>query len=231
MTEFLLVRHAINDWVSTGRLAGWTAGVHLNADGRAQAAALGEHLAHVHLDAIYASPLERTMETAQAVAAHHTELAVQPLEGIGEVRFGTWQGEKLSRLRRDPLWQIVQMFPSRAQFPEGESIRQAQLRAVDAIEGLVTQRPKQRVILVSHSDVIKLIVAHYLGMHLDFFQRIEISPASLTTIYLGAARPTIGRVNDTGHLPQLSKAPAPSPTWPRVRKLTAALTTKSKRKR
>ena len=231
MTEFLLIRHAINDWVSTGRLAGWTAGVHLNAEGRIQAAALGEHLAQAHLDAIYASPLERTLETAQAVAAHHPTLTVQALEGIGEVHFGTWQGEKLSRLRREPLWQIVQMYPSRAQFPEGEAIRQAQLRAVDAIESLVNQHPKQRVILVSHSDVIKLIVAHYLGMHLDFFQRIEISPASLTTIYLGAARPTIGRVNDTGHLPLPRKSPTLSPAWPRVRTLTDALTAKSRRKR
>lgn len=210
MTEFLLIRHAVNDWVKTGRLAGWTPGVHLNQDGQAQARALGEHLANTRLAAIYASPLERTMETAQAIAAHHPSLEVRKLEGIGEVRYGQWQGEKLSRLRREKLWQIVQVYPSRAQFPGGEAIRQAQARAVDALETLVEQHPKGRVILVSHSDIIKLIVAHYLGAHLDLFQRIEISPASLTIIHLGDGRPYITRVNDTSHLPVISR-PAPKP--------------------
>lgn len=201
MTEFFLIRHAINDWVSTGRLAGWTPGVHLNADGRSQAAALGEKLANVKLDAIFSSPLERTMETAEAVAHHHPNLAIQPLEGVGEVRYGAWQGEKLQTLRRDKMWSTVQHFPSRAHFPQGEAIRQAQARAVDSLESIIPRYPMQRVAVVSHSDVIKLIVAHYLGAHIDMFQRIEISPASLTIILLGSDRPHIIRVNDTSYLP------------------------------
>lgn len=201
MTEFLLIRHAVNDFVKTGRLAGWTPGVHLNQDGEAQAAALGERLAKTSLAAIYASPLERTMETAQAVASHHPDVTIQPLPEVGEVRFGEWQGAKLSNLQREKLWQTVQVYPSRAQFPGGEAIRQAQARAVDALEMLVLRHPGKRVAVVSHSDVIKLIVAHYIGAHLDFFQRIEISPASITIIHLGADRPYIIRVNDTCHLP------------------------------
>jgi len=209
MTEFLLIRHAVNDYVTTGRLAGWTPGVHLNAAGRAQAAALGTALASARLSAIYASPLERTLETAEAIAAHYPALAVQPLEAVGEVRYGAWQGGKLSQLRRQPLWNTVQIYPSRAQFPGGEAIRQAQARAVDALEALAVQHPQARVAVVSHSDVIKLMVAHYLGMHLDFFQRLEISPASTTVLYLGADRPTVQRVNDTSYLP------APPPRAPR----------------
>ncbi len=203
MTEFLLVRHAINDWVNTGRLAGWTPGVHLNQQGRAQAQALGDRLARISLGAIYASPLERCMETAEAVAVHHPELAVQPLEAVGEVKYGKWQGARLSALRRQKLWQTVQIYPSRAQFPGGEAIRQAQLRAVDALEALVLRHPNQRIAVVSHSDVIKLVVAYYLGAHLDFFQRIDISPASITIIRLGSDRPSVLRVNDTSHLTAL----------------------------
>ena len=211
MTEILLIRHAINDWVKTGRLAGWTPGVHLNADGKAQAEALGNHLASVKLAAVYASPLERTMETAEAITAHHPTLSVQQLDGVGEVRYGSWQGEKLSKLRREKMWETVQVYPSRAHFPGGEAIRQAQARAVDAIESLVLRHTNQRIAVVSHSDVIKLIVAHYLGAHIDLFQRLNISPASMTVLHLGAgSRPFIDRVNDTSFLPARPAPAAPS---------------------
>lgn len=218
MTEFLLIRHAINDWVNTGRLAGWTPGVHLNADGQAQASALGAHLAGAKLTAIYASPLERTIETAEAIASHHPALSVQPLEDVGEVRFGHWQGEKLSRLRKDSLWHTVQVYPSRVQFPGGETIRQAQARAVNALETLVRQYPTGRIAIVSHSDVIKLTLTHFLGAHVDMFQRIEISPASLTILHLGQERPYIMRVNDTSYLPHLPSRHTPTAgIWHRLR--------------
>lgn len=218
MTELLLIRHAINDWVNTGRLAGWTPGVHLNSDGLAQARALGERLANVPLAAIYSSPLERTIETAQAIAAHHPALGVEPLEQIGEVRYGQWQGAKLSALRRQKLWQTVQIYPSRAHFPSGEAIRQAQARAVDALETLVARHPGQRVAVVSHSDVIKLIVAHYLGAHIDLFQRIEISPASISIIRLGSDRPYIMSLNDTSFLPVRRPEPPSAGLWTRARR-------------
>ncbi len=216
MTEFLLIRHAINDWVKTGRLAGWTPGVHLNEDGKTQAAALGERLAAVNLDAIYTSPLERTAETAQAIAAHHPKLTVQSLDAVGEMHYGAWQGEKLSQLRREKLWEIVQVYPSRAQFPGGEAIRQAQARAVDALETLAARHTNQRVAVVSHSDIIKLMVAHYLGAHLDFYQRLEISPASLTIIHLSTGRPYIVRVNDTSFLPPPRYIPTKPGRWARI---------------
>jgi len=217
MAEFLLIRHAVNDWVKTGRLAGWTPGIHLNPDGQAQAAALGERLAKGPLGAIYSSPLERTLETAAAIASHHRGLTVQSVDDLGEVRFGDWQGKKLGKLRHEKLWQTVQIYPSRARFPGGETFRQAQVRAVDVLESLVGRHANQRVAVVSHSDIIKLVVAHYLGMHLDFFQRIEISPASITAIWLGTDRPTVARVNDTGHLSSLPHPAArrSTPRWSR----------------
>jgi len=202
MTQFLLIRHAVNDWVKTGKLAGWTPEVHLNDQGKAQAQALGQRLAEAKLHALYSSPLERTLETAQAIADHHPGLQVEPHAGIGEVRYGAWQGEELNKLRRHKLWDNVQHYPTRVQFPQGETMRAAQARAVDVIEALYAQHPRQTVVLVSHSDIIKMIVAHYLGMHLDVFQRINISPASITTLVLGSGMPFVHAVNDSSHNPK-----------------------------
>lgn len=219
MTEIFLIRHATNSYVSTGRLAGWTPGVTLNEDGKAEAEALANRLASTRFAAIYASPLERTMQTAQALAARHPSLTVQPLDGVGEVRYGEWQGAKLSRLRREKLWPLVQTYPSRVQFPGGETFRQAQLRAVDALEHVAGQHPRGRVAVFSHSDIIKLVIAYYLGAHIDLFQRIEISPTSISIIVLGSGRPQIVCVNDTSHLPRREAPPArPAGRWSRLRK-------------
>lgn len=218
MTELFLIRHAENNWVSTGRLAGWTPGVHLNAHGRLQAQALGERLAAMRLAAIYASPLERAVETADAIAAPYPGLAVQLLDGVGEVRFGQWEGKSLSKLRRQPLWSAVQSYPSRVAFPGGETFRQAQARAVEAIEQLAARHPQQRVAVVSHSDVIKLILAHFLGLHLDLFQRIEVAPASLSLLHLAADRPTIRCINDTSHLPPRPAQSHRGSIWRRARR-------------
>lgn len=200
MTQFLLVRHAVNDFVKTGKLAGWTAGVHLNDEGRKQAEAVGQRLAKASLVAIYSSPLERTIETAQAIAKHHGGLTLRMEAGIGEVRYGEWQGKAIKKLAKQKAWATVQHYPSRMQFPQGETMRGVQARAVDTVERLRLEHEKGIVVLVSHSDVIKMIVAHYLGMHLDLFQRIEISPASLTVLSLEENRPMVGCVNDTSHL-------------------------------
>lgn len=203
MTQFLLIRHAVNEWVKTGKLAGWTPGVHLNDDGKAQAAALGERLAKTALTAIYTSPLERTLETAQAIVKHHPKLTLKIEPGIGEVRYGDWQGKAIKKLAKKKEWGTVQHYPTRMQFPEGETMRGAQARAVDTVERLGLEHEKGVIAIVSHSDVIKMILAHYLGMHLDVFQRIMVSPASLSILHLGpGGRPMIQTVNDTSHLPQ-----------------------------
>lgn len=205
MTTVLLIRHAVNDYVKTGKLAGWTPGVHLNEEGIAQAEALGTRLADVQIKALYSSPLERAVETAQAVQNHHPHLMLNLLEGVKEVDFGEWQGMSLSELRKRKLWDVVQHFPSRAVFPEGESISAAQFRAVQAVEGVVKAHPAQLIAIFSHSDIIKLVMAHYLGMHLDSFQRIEISTASISTVQLGHASPYVVGVNDVAHLRQIKR--------------------------
>jgi probable phosphoglycerate mutase len=197
----LLIRHAVNDFVKTGRMAGWTPGVHLNEEGLAQAAALGQRLAETKIDAIYSSPLERTVETAQAILAYHPHLSLTTIEDVGEVRIGEWQGMELAKVSRRKQWLMVQAFPSRTTFPNGETFRAAQMRAVDALERLVVLHPRGRVAVVSHADIIKLVLTYYLGMPLDMFQRINVSTASISAISVGYGRIMVGQINETSFLP------------------------------
>ncbi len=206
MTTILLIRHAVNDYVKTGKLAGRLAGVHLNEEGTAQAEALGRRLADAPLNCIYSSPMERTMETAAAIAAHHPRLKVQTREEISEVDYGDWQDKAIGELQRRKMWGVVQEYPSRAVFPNGETMRAAQVRIVNAIEAIARQHPEQMIALVFHADLIKMALAHYLGMHLDVFQRIVISPASISALHLGHSRPFVVGMNDVAHLRQLQKA-------------------------
>jgi probable phosphoglycerate mutase len=128
-------------------------------------------------------------------------LKINQLEEIGEVRYGAWEGKKIKKLAQKPLWNIVQYFPSRMRFPEGEALREVQFRMVQALEWLSERHREETIVVVSHADAIKLVLAHYLGVHIDLFQRISVSPASVSILYLaesGAMR--VLRVNDDGPL-------------------------------
>jgi probable phosphoglycerate mutase len=168
--------------------------VHLSEDGLAQAEAVAEQLAKAPIKAIYSSPIERTLETAQAVASRH-RLEVQVLDDIGEVQYGTWTNRSLKTLARTKLWAKVQGFPSAARFPGGETLREVQARAIAELERIQARHPKQMVCVVSHADVIKLVVAHYLGVHIDLFQRIAIGPASVSAVAVNDQGPMVLSVN------------------------------------
>ena len=203
MTQLLVIRHGENEYTRTGRLAGWTKGVRLNETGRKQAQALAERLGKAPITAIYTSPLERALETAVPLAKAKG-LRVKIREGLGEVCYGQWTGKSLKRLARTKLWRVVQQQPSAMQFPEGETLRAVQARAVEAIEEIARAHAKDKgmVAAVSHGDVIKLIVAYYLGMPIDLFQRIVISTASVTVLRLGHGHPTLVKLNETFLLDQ-----------------------------
>jgi probable phosphomutase (TIGR03848 family) len=205
VTQLLLIRHGTNDWVS-GRLAGWTPGVHLNDEGRVQARQLAERLASLPIDAIYCSPLDRTVETAQAIAEPRG-LALRLIEGIGEVRYGEWQGGELKELSKHDLWPVVQFYPSGMRFPGGESLAEAQNRMVQTLDGLRAQHPKGTIAVVSHADLIKLAVAYYIGIHIDLFQRLVISPCSLTALSFDKMGPRLTAFNDTGSIEHLIPKP------------------------
>lgn len=200
MTRLLLIRHGANDAHKEGILTGWTPGVHLNQDGRAQAEALAQRLASVEIEAVYASPLERTLETAEIVAAPHG-LPVVVREDLGEIRLGRWTGQPLEKLRKRRLWRKVQFVPSVMRFPGGESFLEVQSRAVAELERLCAKHPQQTIAVVSHSDVIKAVVAYTIGLHLDLFQRLVVATASLTVLDVGDLMPRLVCLNDVCHLP------------------------------
>jgi probable phosphomutase (TIGR03848 family) len=199
-TRVLLVRHGMNDYVKTHRIAGWTPGVHLNDHGKLQAEAVAERLASEPVAAVYSSPLERTMETAEAIAARH-QLPVVTVDGVGETHCGEWTGQLIEELAKTDMWKLIQGAPSRARFPGGESIAEIQNRMAAALDALVANHPEQTIVVVSHSDPIKLTVAFYIGQPLDLFQRLVIQPASVTELEFGPAVTRLIRSNDCAHLP------------------------------
>src|ERR1051325_2328185 len=149
MTQLLLIRHGENDYTRTGKLAGWTPGVHLNEVGKKQAEVLVQRLQQAPITAIYSSPLERARETA-APLAKAKGLKVEIRAGLGEVRYGSWTGQSLKRLARTKLWEVVQRHPSAMQFPEGDSLWDVQARIVGAIEEIAHAHPKELVAAFSH---------------------------------------------------------------------------------
>jgi len=197
VTTFLLIRHGENDWVGR-RLPGWAPGLHLNQRGTSQAEALVEVLRPVRLAAIYSSPLERALETAQPLA-RSKGLAVHRSVGLAEMRVGEWQGQSLRRLSQRKLWPVIQSTPSLARFPGGESFVEAQARIVTELEALRRKHATRQAIVAcfSHADMIKLAVAYHVGLPLDMFQRLAVEPASVTALHVGDRRAMLLRLNDT----------------------------------
>jgi probable phosphomutase (TIGR03848 family) len=203
-----LIRHGLTAHTNE-RLSGWLPGISLTEEGRKQAADVAERMHSVSLDAIYASPLERTVETAQPLAKSK-KLRVRVRDGIGEVRYGDWEGKRLRTLAKTKLWRQVMASPSRARFPGGETIAETQARAVAAIEVIREAHPRESVAVVTHADVIRVLVAYYGGIHLDLYQRLVISPVSISILWVGDGTPRVLAVNDTGTLDGYA-APPPKP--------------------
>jgi probable phosphoglycerate mutase len=210
MTTIVLVRHGENDWVKEHRLAGWIPGIHLNENGHKQADAAAQRLAHLPVTAVYSSPVTRCLETAAYIAKPHQREIIE-MEEIGEVHYGQWEGKKIKKLAKKKRWFTVQFFPSRLRFPDGEALREVQFRAIQALETLSRRHPEDLIVIVSHADLIRLVLAHYLGVHIDLFQRIAIGPASISVIDLhetGGVR--VLRMNEDG--------PLTAPTKPEKKK-------------
>lgn len=200
MTYIFLIRHGENDWVGSGKLAGRSPDVHLNEKGHTQAAALAERLQHQPISAVYSSPLERCVETAEPLAS---ALGLDVIEepGVLEVDYGQWRGAALKELSQKPEWQLVQIYPGGFRFPEGETLREVQNRVVTTLEALRIRHQGQAIAVFAHGDVIRTTLAYYLGTPLDLFQRIHIHTASISIIGFHHFGPQILRMNDTGDLP------------------------------
>ena len=197
MSRVLLIRHAPTP--ETGkRLTGRLPGVSLGEHGEKVARRTAERLADLRIKAVYASPLERTWETAQLVAEPH---GLEPIadEGLLEVDYGAWSGRTLASLAKLKAWRTVQHTPSRFVFPDGEGILEAQHRSVQAVIRLAAAHKKDTIALVSHADIIKAVVAHHLGQPLDLFQRIGVSPASVSVLDIADGfPPRVLAVNTNG---------------------------------
>jgi probable phosphomutase (TIGR03848 family) len=195
MTILLLIRHGENDYVKTGRMAGRLPDVHLNERGRAQSIELAEALAQAPIKALYSSPMERAMETAAPLAEKlRLEINVRP--GLLETNIGEWAGMELKAARKLPEWKTVQSAPSRFRFPGGESFVEMQSRLVSEIESIARDYEDGELIAcVSHADPIKLIVAYYMGMPLDHFQRLGCDTASVTMLMLSRTGTALLKLN------------------------------------
>lgn len=196
-TLVLFVRHGQTP--TTGAvLPGRARGLHLADAGREQARAAAERIATVKgVTAVYASPLERTRETAAPIAAA-LGLKVVVERGLLECDFGDWTGAELRALRKLPEWDTVQRYPSGFRFPGGESFAEMQTRMTGAVAALVARHPGEVVVAVSHADPIKAALAQAMGSHLDLFQRIVVSPCSVSAVLYGSAGPAVLCANTTG---------------------------------
>jgi probable phosphomutase (TIGR03848 family) len=213
-TLVLLVRHGTTP--TTGRvLPGRAPGLHLADAGRQQAETVAGRLEawaasrpakggeqSPRIKAVYASPLERTRETAAPIA-RALGLKVQVHRGLLECDFGEWTGAELKKLMKRPEWATVQRYPSGFRFPGGESFTAMQARIVTALAELCARHPGETVVAVSHADPIKAAVADALGSHLDLFQRIVVSPCSVTAVAYGPLGPTVLTVNSTSALTEV----------------------------
>ncbi len=197
MTTILLIRHGENDYVKKHRLAGRLPGVHLNEHGRAQAQALALALKDAPLKAVYCSPLDRAVETAQPIATA-LGLKVVKREALVETRLGEWEGKSVKILSRNKQWILLQEHPSRFRFPGGEWIVEQQARLVAEIEALCAlHKPKDLIACVGHADPLKLIIAYYIGLPLDNFQRLMINTASISTVALGTSGARLLNLNQS----------------------------------
>lgn len=199
MATLVLLRHGRTTSNAEGTLAGRRP-VELDETGRAQAAAVGQRLAKLPVAQVVTSPLPRCRQTVD-LALPGREPAVD--ERLTECGYGTWEGQPLKTLVKDPLWKAVQLHPASVSFPEGESMAAMAARAVGAVRDWdakvsAAHGTDALWLACSHGDVIKAIIADALGMHLDLFQRIVVDPASVTVIRYTPLRPFVVRLNDVG---------------------------------
>ena len=197
-TEIRLLRHAHSTANEKGILAGRDKTVHLSERGMREAAQVELHLRSMTINRVVSSPLPRARQTIAPFLSQNSKIESIRDSGIIEMDYGDWSGKKLSLLSKKPLWRGIQRNPASIRFPAGESFLEMLERSTDSIRRLAL--PGKTTLFVSHGDVIKAIVAHYLGMHLDNFQKIAIDPASLTRIVINEGNAFISYTNSTSHL-------------------------------
>ena len=194
MTVFHLLRHgehAVQGRICAGRMPG----IVLSERGRAEAEGAASRLAGAGIAAIYASPVERAQETA-GIVGRRLALPVTVLDDLSELDFGEWTGLSFDEVRRDPRWPEWAAHRSLSRIPGGETMRAVQRRVVEALMEMRAAHPDDSVVVVSHGDVIRAALVFALGMPLDFYGRIEVATASLSTMRIDASGIRVIAVNE-----------------------------------
>lgn len=197
MSLVVFIRHAHSQANAAGILSGRRPNISLSEKGRTQAQELAIRLGNLKVKEIRISPLQRCVETIDPWLSAKTRIRSVEDHGITEVDYGTWSGRTLRSLSREKLWKIVQETPSRVFFPDGEGMSNMQARAVDSMHAGISSKGSGALVMVSHGDVIKSLVAANLGMRLDDFQRIIIDPASITVFDFSSKTPRLLLLNDS----------------------------------
>jgi probable phosphoglycerate mutase len=220
MTIVLLIRHGLTDANVKGICAGRMPGVHLNSEGQAQAAALARRVQRLPIAAVYSSPIERAVETAQAVADARA-LTVQTRPGLIETDTGSWTGQMFNDIQQKDaaVWHALQTHPKSTRIPGGETIDEIAARMAAATEEIRLAHPSEMVAVVSHADPIKAVIAHYIGLDLDRFQRLHIGNTSVSVLALNEHGATLHVMNHLGDIPDLLAKKEQKPAVQRITSL------------
>ncbi len=194
-TTVFLVRHAAHDRVDSV-LCGRMPGVGLGEAGRRQAEALSERFAGEDVAAVWTSPLQRARETAEPIAGR-LGLPARVGDGLCEIDFGAWTGQAFDALRDDPHWRRWNEARGGERPPGGESMAEVQARAIGEVERARAEHPDGRVVLVSHGDVIKAVLAAVLGLPLDAHARFDVTPASVSALAVWGGGGKVLSMNET----------------------------------
>lgn len=183
ITRILLIRHGETDWNRGGRVMG-TLPIPLNERGERQAQRLASVLRSGSVHAIYSSPVLRARQTATILA----EALLRPLHiepALTEIGMGEWEGQYWNDLAHDVTRLNLYSMPDEARPPGGETLREVQARCVSAIEQSRDPRDSTTLLFVTHADVVRAIVAHYLHFDLRRIRQVRIDHASQTALELG----------------------------------------------
>lgn len=192
MTLLYLVRHAAHARQDDGALVGRAPGIGLGKDAPAQLRWLRRRVAGITFDAILSSPLARAVETARVIAG---EPRLEP--ELDEVDFGDWTGRKVNDLADDPAWRNWNGFRSSAPIPGGETMLRIQARGVSLVQRACGEHPQGHLLLVSHAEVLRAVLLHYLGLSLDHWSRLELAPGSLSLLEVRPWGARLLRLNET----------------------------------
>ena len=205
--ELILVRHGETEWNATEVFRG-RADIPLNEHGLEQARLLGEYLKSEKIDAVYSSPLQRAVKTAETIAAHH-KLDVNIVENLNDIHCGEWEGLSLEQVREryEDVYQDWLDTPEQVKLPGGEGLDDVKNRALPFVQDAVTRVGEGNIALVSHRAVIKVLIAALLTLDNSAFWNFKIDNAGITRFFFDGNRAVLTSHNDTSFLRPLNREP------------------------